>query len=338
MLDLLGGERVGAEEFQIVAGSVETLVGSGAEGQAEDEVEDAVLAVLLVGQRQGVGCRSHGQVLLEVDEVRLDGFHLGVLNLADKIAHLIAVGRDGCNLGLLDFLDVGVVALTLEYGDVVVGEVAVGEGYDVLLCQCCNAVDAFHGVFPLDAVDEGILEHRCAGAVVLHLLHFVQLHVVDDGRQQVVGEVAALELSDFGEQEVAGFLQGLAFTGISGHEEEAVVSQLIIARPGAEHQHLLVDVEVDESRASVAEHFADERQRVRGTVLGSGELPAQIQALGFQTEHGRVHRLRQGRHGSILRLAARRVGLPLAEVLFQRGNGLFGVEVAGMQMATLFGQ
>ena len=271
----------------------------------------------------------HGEVLLEVHEPGLDGFHFGVLDLLDEGAHLVAVGRDGGDLGLLDLLDVGVLGLTLEHGDVVVLQVALGETDEVFLGEGCDAVDALHGVLPLDAVDEGVLEHRCASAVVLQLTHLVELHIVDDGRQEVVGEVAALEFLDFREQQVAGFFQRLPGTRIAGHEEQAVVCQLVVAGAGSEHEHLLVDVEVQKSGSSVAEHLAEQRQGVAGAVLGSGELPADVEVLGLQTHHGGVHGLGDGCHGGIFGLVAIGIGLPVAEVFFQDGDGLLRVEVAG---------
>ena len=40
----------------------------------------------------------------------------------------------------------------------------------------------------------------------------VELHVVDDGRNQVVGEVAGLEFLDFGQKQVLGLFEGLVRT------------------------------------------------------------------------------------------------------------------------------
>ena len=112
-------------------------------------------------------CGAYGEVCVEIHEARLDGFHFGVLYLLHEGAHLVAVGRDGGDGGLVDFLDVGIFALALEDGDEVVGQVALCEGYDVFLGESSDAVYTAYTLFPVDAVDERAFKHRCASAVIL---------------------------------------------------------------------------------------------------------------------------------------------------------------------------
>ena len=107
-----------------------------------------------------------------------------------------------------------------------------------------------------------------------------------------------------------------------------MVLQHIAETTGIEHLHLLVDVEVEQTCRTIAEHVLNDGQRItlqRGTWL---KTPAQPQALGLGTNHGGVLRCRQIRQGGKLRLSDILARLPCTKILVDDGNNLVGVKVA----------
>lgn len=90
---------------------------------------------------------------------------------------------------------------------------AAGKADDLLLRDVAYAVETSHHVAPFLLVYEGVDKLACAAVVALHLVIGLELHVVDDRRQQVVGELAALELGDFAQHQVAHLIQRLALLG-----------------------------------------------------------------------------------------------------------------------------
>ena len=175
LLQLLVGEAVGAQVVEIFGSVGVADVGLVAKLIAEGELETAVLGVLDVdigygGVQVGRGALhfAKGQVVLEVDEARLDGLHRSVLNVLHEVAHQLAVGGDGGDLRLVNLLLVQVLALTLVDCHVVVGaQMALGKADDLLLGDFADAVEALHLLLPGHFVDEGIDEHAGAGLVAL---------------------------------------------------------------------------------------------------------------------------------------------------------------------------
>ena len=133
LAQVAGAELVGAQIAQVAGSHVVTVVGTLSEVIIEDEVEQAVSVVLHIIQWQLLLGLGDGEVLLEVDELRLDGLHLGVLDVLDERAHQVAVGRDGGDGRLVDLLLQAVDTLALEHGDIAIGEEAVGKGHQLRL-------------------------------------------------------------------------------------------------------------------------------------------------------------------------------------------------------------
>ena len=212
LLDFLVGHLVGAEVFEVLRGHVIAQVGFITKLITEGQHETSVLLVLHINVRQTSLGVAEGEVFLEVDETGLDGGHFAFLNFLDEVADEVAVGRDGGDGRLVNLLLVFVYTLTLVNHHIVVVEVLVGEGHDVIFRQVGDAVEAANALFPRHLIDIGVDEHIGTGHVALHRVVVVQLGVVDDRRQQVVGEVAALQFLDFGNHQVFGFLKGLART------------------------------------------------------------------------------------------------------------------------------
>ena len=77
---------------------------------------------------------------------------------------------------------------------------AAGKVDNLLLRDVAYAVETAHHVAPFLLVYEGVDKLACAAVVALHLVVGGKFHVVDDRRQEVVGELAALELGYLAEQ------------------------------------------------------------------------------------------------------------------------------------------
>ena len=244
LLHLLGCQRVGANQFEIGGGIVVAGIHLVAEIIAEGELEASILCVLDGNHRQSVVHGRERQVFLEIDEARLDGLHLYLLNVLHKLADSIAIGGDGRYLRFVNLLLVGVYALTLIDGNIVVAEVALGEIHNLFFGHTTDAVEALHRLLPRLVINEGLQEHAGAPYVILHSLIVVQLQIIDDAGQQVVAEVAFLQLLQLVQQQGTHFVECLALTGYAHQLEGGIVHQLLRARTGLQHLHLLVDVQV----------------------------------------------------------------------------------------------
>ncbi len=73
---------------------------------AEYEVEEIVLGILLVYERQLLAGLAYGKILLEVEELRLDFRHLGVLDFLDEGTLIFTVCRNRSDGRLLNLLEV----------------------------------------------------------------------------------------------------------------------------------------------------------------------------------------------------------------------------------------
>ena len=165
------------------------------------KLEEVVLRVLDVVDRLLLLCSSASEVLGVVEEYRLYRLHLRLLYLLHECALQVAVGRYRRDRGLLNLLLCGVFALMFVDDGVAVGEMALGEVHNLLLCDAGDAVEAFHLRLPRASVDEGVDERRCATLVTVERAQELELHVVLNRRQQLVAELATLELLDFCEHD-----------------------------------------------------------------------------------------------------------------------------------------
>ena len=190
------------------------------------------------------------------------GFHLRVLYVLHELAHLVAVCLDRSDYWLVDFLLQRVDALFLEHGDIAVGEEIVGKGHQLRLGDAFDAFDAAHHLFPVNLVDEGIDELVGTSAVALQQLVVTAFLVVDDAWQQVVGEVALLQFVNLGKHQASHLFEALSLLWRSHKEEAAVVVHQFAGAYSTLHLHCLVEVEVEESCASVAQHVLQQLEGV----------------------------------------------------------------------------
>ena len=184
-------------------------------------------------------------------------------------------------------------------------------------------------MIPRHLINIGVDKHVGASHIALHRVVITELGVVDHGRQQVVGEVAALQFADFGKQQVFRLFEALAGTWRAAHDEAGVVAQGLAARPCIQHLHLLVDVQVDEAGGAVAQHLTDDIQSVHLQRVATVEAPAKHQVFGFEAVDGGVLGCGDGSQSGEFRLLHVSARLPAAKILVDDGDDLVGVEVAG---------
>ena len=177
----------------------------------------------------------------------------------------------------------------------------VGKVDDLLLRHLRYAVETAHDVFPFLAVDEGVDEHVGPVFIALERLVVGELHVVDHRRQQVVGEVADLELAELADDEAAQLAEALVVLGYTRDDEARIVVQSVVERAHALCQHLLLEVDLEESGLAVGEHFRYHVERVGLHVGSAFEAPRHHKAFRFLTYDGGILHRCEGFQLRILR-------------------------------------
>ena len=123
---------------------------------------------------------------------------------------LVVVGRDRCDGRLFHLFDCRVVALFLVDAGKAVAEELFGIADDVCFGQFGYPADFLYFPLPVLVVDESVHELVGTELVLVELCVVVSLVVVDDGRQQVVGELSFFQLLYLGQCEAAYLRQGLS--------------------------------------------------------------------------------------------------------------------------------
>ena len=223
LLYLLVAQLVGADIREIVGGDGILVVALAAERIMIGQREDVVARILLIQIVEAFLRSGHREVALEVNELGLYGLRLGIDDFFQKLALLVVVGRDRCYVRLFYLVNSGVVALGLEHGDVAIGEEPVGEVHYLALRHLGNAVERVDLVVPLLVVDESINEAVGALIVLPQRLVIFQLHVVHRRRQEVIGELALLQLLNLSEHEPPHLLGVLSLLWQAIKVEHAII-------------------------------------------------------------------------------------------------------------------
>ena len=328
LLDLLSRQRVGTQIIQISTGITIAHISLSAEGIVERHLETTILAVVHIDIGQVLLCFSEGQVLLKVHKTWCDRLHLRSLDVLHKLAHQVTVGGNRCDSRLFDFLLIGVHALLLKHRHVVVLEMVLGKGHNLVLRHALQSCQRLHLLFPCGTVDKRLYEHIGTRLIALQGVVIAQLHVVDHRRQQVVREVTLLQLLNLGQQQLAHLFQRLSLLGRTSQYKGGVVHTRLHTCASTQHRHLMVDVQVNEACGTIAQHALNHLQGVNLQRRSLVESIANPQVLSLQADDGGVHMLRQLLLGRILRLLHVLTRLPLSEVLVDGGNHLIGVKVA----------
>ena len=254
-------ELVGTKIVDIACSHVVILV---TEFISEGEVEESVGCVLLVYHRQLLLGGGERQVFLEVEEYGLYRLHLSILYVLDKLAHLVTVGRYRCDGWLVYFCQCGVNALTLVHNGIAIVEEASGKIHHVFLSELSLTVDSMYGILPFYTIDECVDISVSSLLVVVERFVIIEFLVVDDAWQQVIGEVALLDVVDFAQQQLAHIVESLSFFWCSCHYEHGIVLHGAASCPRLLYLHGLVEVQVEESRLTIAQHVTND---IEGVIL-----------------------------------------------------------------------
>jgi len=181
------------------------------EGKAQRE--QVIVAVLLI-QHLGVGIHvGLGQVLVEVDKTWLNGSRRGVDNLLQERTLLVIVGRNGRDGGLIDLLYGRIGTLTLIYYHVVISQMTIRKGHNLLLGHAFHTTQNIDLILPFLLIDKRIDEFIGPRLVAEQGAVISQFHVVDYRRQQVVGKTALLQLLDLCQNKFFCVFQRLPLLG-----------------------------------------------------------------------------------------------------------------------------
>ena len=184
-------------------------------------------------------------------------------------------------------------------------------------------------MLPVLAIDEGVLHHLGAVAVLAQAAQHIEFLVGEDSLHQVVVELSAFEFLYLTEHEVTHLFELLSLLGFSLCDKRRIVGQAFHPGTGIHHLHRLVEVDIHESGFAVGEEIRDEAQRVGLVRSGLVKLPTEHHVLGFLSDNSGVDVLLQVSDRCIFGSGERRARFPGAEILVDGGHGLVGVEVTG---------
>ena len=126
----------------------------------------------------------------------MNRLHLTELDILHKLTHVVTIRGYRGDGRLVDLLLQGIDTLTLEDGGIAVRKETIGEIHDILLRQLRHTVEKTGLLRPTLPIDKGIEMLTHAPTVILQRTLVIEFQVVDDRRQQVVGEVAILQVID----------------------------------------------------------------------------------------------------------------------------------------------
>ena len=286
LFDFRDGLLVGTYVVEIISSIAVAHVILVAQLITEGEVEEVVLCVLLVEQRQLLAGLGDGEVFLEVEELGLYRSHFCVLNLLNEIALILAVGRYRSDGRLLNLLERLVLADALVYTYEVVGtQMLVGKVDDIFLGQLALAVELLGYVFPFLVVDEGVYHDAGSVLVVVESFVEVELLVCHDSRKQFVGKLATAQLIHLAKHEGTCVFELLSLVGQCLNDESGVVVQTIVEGSCRGEFHLLLQVYLEESCLAIGEQVADDIEGVVLLVVGALEEPCQHHVFLLLTDN-----------------------------------------------------
>ena len=162
------------------------------------------------------------------------------------------------------------------------------EVHNLLLGNLRYAVDGPHLCSPRPSLDEGLHKHVGPCSVVAQLLVILQLHVVDDRRQQSVVKVAASQLAHFLQHDPAKLLKRLPVFRLAEHKHRRIVGVSVNHHGHPLHEHLLLEVCFHQPRLTVGKHERYHPERVGLHIGRPLEPPAKHEALCLLPHYGGV--------------------------------------------------
>ena len=221
----------------------------------KNKVEGAVLLVFLVKQFRTILHRHLAQILVEIDENRMDRFELTSLDVLHELAALVAVHFDWRDGRLVNLLLVRVWTLTLVDEGIGFGlEILLGHVHHVLLANLRQAIHQCHLVSPFATSNEIAVHFAGASLIAFQRTHLLQLEVVDDGFQHRLVEITVLQFLHLSQHQVFYLVERLSFLWYTHQHELTVVCHAFVECQGFEHFLLLRKVNIDETALSVLKH------------------------------------------------------------------------------------
>ena len=121
---------------------------------------------------------------------------------------------------------------------------AAGKVYNLLLGHTRNAVVLLHLCLPVASVDERVDKGVGTALVLVERVQIVELHVVDDCRQQLVAELATLKLLYLGKYKALNLVECLTLVRHANDNELRVVAHVVVEGQHTLATHRLIDVDI----------------------------------------------------------------------------------------------
>ena len=337
LTELLGGVFVGAEFVDPAEREREFLVHARAHGELEREGEAFVDVIFRGKKRDAVGQRGDMKVFLKIGINRtVFGFDGQEFEIASELGKFLVDGhgRDGRLHGLHDVLR---LALALVDDHVVVAVVLLREFGDLLLRDLLHRVDIVQLVDQRTPLDERVVQHVRGGGGVLGDRDERHALVVHDRAGEPVGELAAFELFEFAEDQVACLFERLALRRFRRENMQQIVAHGVDAAGFGHHLAWQFQVQLHDAAQVVVQNVVDHLQHDLRVAVRL-EPERQLNALGVGSEDFRgadgfdglfaadASALAEDPAGFLLFGC---VGAEHAEILADGAHGLLIIEVAG---------
>ena len=294
----------------------------------KNKVEGTVLHILLIEQLSTILHGSLAQILVEIDENRMDRLQLTSLDVLHKLTALVAVHLDWRNGRLVNLLLVRVLSLTLVDECVSISlEILVRHVHHVLLGQFRESVHERHPFRPVTTCDEITVHLSGTTLIALQGAHLLQFVVVDDCLQHRFVEIALLQLLDFSKHQVLHLVESLTFLWQTNQHEFTVVGHPLIESHHFQHLLLLHEVHIEQTALAVLKHALNDFIVVGFLHLRSWHSPCENHHFLLQSPYFGTLNLSHRTFLLILQLRNWTAWLPIAKILVDDGNRLVEIQV-----------
>ena len=206
-----------------------------------------------------------------------------------------------------------------------------------MFCDLRDTVYLTYFLLPVNLVDECINKHVRTRIITLQALVIVAFPVVDDTWQQVLWEFTLLEFANLFEHQVLHLFKALTLFWGTHEEECAMIVQQLRTSRGSLHLHRLVEVEVEESCTSVAEHILHQFEGISLQLVGFLCAPSHPESLCLLSDDGSILRRCEWWQWCKRRLLYISSWLPTREILVEDGDSLVHIHVASHTDSHIIG-
>ncbi len=291
------------------------------------QLKTAVVCVLHIQNLVTVGF-TFLHIFVVIHKNRLDGLNFHVFNFFQEVALHIAVHHHGRDFGLINFLDIALLALAfIDHHIVVVFEGASCKINHIFLGHQTHVIRFIDNILPV------LMRKICHGhghgtvGVAFKRGHVAQFTVVDGRRKQILIPIAGFQNLDLLEQQVFQLFQGLSLFGSSGKTEISIIIQVAHTRRSILGQLFLVDVLIDDTAGAVHQYSIRHLSKEHFTRAGARiNAESDLHICRFQTIHIHYFHLTDGFffHVCEIRDILR---LNLSKIFVNQLDGLFGIKI-----------